>query len=248
MPNMDGINNKERRDASQEICGKKHALHKEASGEVAHDAVFFNMLRKKKSAEVQEKSFEKRWIYRRMRIFSPTTLEIPVVKYYKFPFSSSIKNDSSSIFKMLYAEWIKAAHSAYLNFKKHASTFYLKLERCILCFESDALWISESFRSTLERNEIEYSDRKKWLCVGRSEANLVFDLVANFPVSVNSEMPFIISRHEFCSSSSYYTKINKKPAVRYRSTTQHHYEIDSYFIGADYSGFFTYNVDIEGIM
>lgn len=246
---MNGANNKERQEDSQKALESSLASSEQAvDGLTDQDAVFLNTLRKKRRTETQERTFEKRWIYKHLRIFSPTTLEIPSVRYYKFPFSSSIKNDGSSIFSMLYAEWIKAAHSAYINFKRHASTFYLKLDRCILCFESDALWISEGFRGSLERSEIEYTVKGGWLCVERSEAHLVFDLIANFPVSRNSEMPFIISKHEFDGSSSYYTRINKKPAVRYRNTTQYHYEVDSYFVGADYSGFFMYNIDMESIM
>lgn len=228
---------------------RKPTLHKDATGDAgAHDAVFFNILRKKEKESAQEKTFEKRWIYRHMRVLSSAALEIPVVRYYKSPFSSSIKNDDSDLFKMLYAEWIRAAHAAYLNFKKHSHSFYLKLEKSILCFEGDALRISESFRNTLKRNEIECSDKAGWLYVERSEANMVFDLVANFSVSKNSEMPFIISRHEFDNSTSYCTKINKKPVVRYRNTIQYHYEVDSYFIGEDYSEFFVYNTDLESVI
>lgn len=246
---MDGINSKERQGVSQKAYEKNLTLSEQpVDGLTEQDAVFFNTLRKKKMPDIQEKTFEKRWIYKHMRIFSPIVLEIPSVRYYKFPFSSSIKNDGGNIFKMLYAEWTKAAHSAYINFKRRASSFYVKLDRCILCFESDALWISESFRGSLERSEVEYTEKGGWLCVDKAEVNLVFDLIANFPVGRNSEIPFIISKHEFDGSSSYYTRINKKPAVRYRSTTQYHYEVDSYFVGADYSGFFAHNIDMESVM
>lgn len=246
---MDGINNKERQGTSQKSHEKCLVLCGQGLDSLSEqDVVFFNTLRKKKMPDAEERTFEKKWIYKHMRIFSSKLLEIPSVKYYKFPFSSNIKNDGSTIFKMLYAEWIKAAHSAYINFKRHTSPFYVKLDKCILCFESDALWISENFRGSLERSEIDYTNKGGWLCVVKSEVNLVFDLIANFPVSRNSEMPFIISRYEFDGSSSYYTRINKKPAVRYRSTTKYHYEVDSYFIGADYSDFFMYNIDMEGIV
>lgn len=230
---------------SQTPPGARKGMQLPAS-QVSED-VFFEMLRKKEKTHKTEVVVETAQIYSRMQIFSPEPLEIADVKYYKFPFASDIKNDGSGTFTRLYVEWIRAAQGAYLNFKRHGHAFYLKFEKSLICFGGSAK-ISRNLKSVLDRNEVAYIENDAWLLVENTEMRLVFDLVMNAPVNVNTEIPFLISKHEFDNSILYRAKVNKRPTLKYRDVTNYHYEIDCYFVGEDYAHLFKYNVSLVDIM
>lgn len=224
------------------ICNaKENHVNK---GTQVHEAIFFKALKKKEQRQKNTEKYDGARIYRKMRVFSAEPLKIPEIRYYKFPFSSDIRNDESCLFRKLYAEWTKSIQNAYSNFKRNCSCFYLKFKNFLVCFDRETK-ASTNLRSTLNRNEITYIEKDNWLLLEPKEIKLVFDLVTNMPVDSSFEIPFIISKDEFENSICYHTKVKKGPTVKQNGIVNYQYEIEDYFIGHDYSKFFIYDVKLD---
>lgn len=215
----------------------------ESTGAQVDEEVFFRMLKRREQSPRPQEDYNLSQIYRKMRIFSTVPLNIPELRYYKFPFSAGIRNDGSDLFKVLYTEWAKSVQSAYVNFKKNIHGFYLKFGRFLVCLDK-VTKVSLNFKSTLDRNEIRYSEKDGWLFLEATEVKLVFDLITNMPVDGSFEMPFVISKYAFENSILYHTKVVKKPTVKQKDALNYHYEIENHFIGHDYSALFCYDTKV----
>lgn len=202
-----------------------------------------------------------------MRIFSNERLPLKTMKYYKYPFNNTTRQDDSLLFKVLFTEYKRAFKSAYSNYLQH-KPFIMTYEKYIMIYDHKDVKVSRSLKQLLEENEIDYvestlstSNNSKSIIMEDEYNNgflnrdkeekllIVHDVCLLFDYFVNLEcptcLPFLLSEYEFEAGIVSYARMIEKEAVQYKDEIIYNYYVDGYFYGSDYKEYFMHDVDFD---
>lgn len=183
-------------------------------------------------------------IYRKVKIVSKKKLKGKHVEYFKFPFNTNIKNDSSDLYSLIYMEWLIAITSAFKNYRNRNEEFYIKFLDKLLIFSTD-LYCSSACKEILDQLEIQYVDENSLLKVTGVGISLMYDYVINYELKPKDRMPFILSRHKFTNAISYESRFTESLMVRDRGVLKCYYVIEGYLYGCDFAEYFKEDVAVE---
>lgn len=200
---------------------------------------FINFLSKKElKKEIKQKI---NLIYKKIRILSEKELKIESKDYYKFPFSTNIKQEYNPHFQEIYSHYINALNSVVTNYKKLDHSFYIIIKKEVIHF-SNAILASKGLKDILIFHDISFTENNDELIIEKTDLIYVIDFIINLPVDTNFYIPLIISRYQFEYSIFYYTKIVKRPVIHCKDGIKYCYELDGHFISDDYKELFSYDV------
>lgn len=225
---------------------QKKDLPKKTQEDKFDDNIFLRHLAKKEVQTERRKTFNEKSIYKRLKIISDRELAGRCMEYFKFPFHTNIRNDKSSLFGLLYGEWLVALTAVFRNYKnsRGSKEFYVKFFDKILIF-SDFLYCSPSFKEILENNEIVYEEARPMLKVSGIDICVMYDFIVNYQLNQNEKIPFILSRHKFTNGIVYETKFQEGLQVRDKGVLKCYYVIEGYLYGCDFEEYFQNDVFVE---
>lgn len=200
---------------------------------VIEDSAFEQLLTRRRAEAKDKRENLPYGIFTSMTVVVDTELHDLEQKMYKFPFEMDTRNDGSVLFTKLYSEYLLAIKSVFRKYKEGNFRFFMKLGPDFLVFDS-SLRATSGLRRELEQNEIEFGEEGPLLVIKEAEIPLVFDYMANIPLSPSLCIPFILSERSFENGILFSVKLRKRHVVREGSRTLHSYELVGPFWADDH--------------